>query len=376
MNHPLSVPIVLIIFNRPDTTIKVFQAIREVQPKTLFVIADGPRADYPDDYERCQATRAIIQTIDWDCQLLTNYSDINLGCGKRVSTGIDWVFDHADEAIILEDDCLPDLSFFIFCRELLQGFRHDDRVMMISGTNHLGDWKKELQSYHFSLYGGVWGWATWKRAWQHYNYEMKGWENPLVQEKVLEILVDQPQFEYRKKVAQKLFNQEINTWDYQWTWARCKRAGMSIVPSLNLVSNLGFSQSATHTISSSIHQFILDRGMMHFPLQQPQLNQIDRDYDRQYFLWMVGNPDNDMILQRVLRLLRKNRNIPALLLIEKLLNEGCPNCELVSLKAIALAQVGNMPRALEVLKVPLTKSLESVEADRLIDALKSDFGLA
>ena len=165
-------PIVFLIFNRPDTTKRVFEAIRQAKPKKLLVVADGPRDDRQGEAEKCAAVRSIIDTVDWDCKVLTNYADVNLGCGLRVSSGLDWVFEQVEEAIILEDDCLPHPSFFPFCEEMLDLYRHDERIMHIAGTNSLEEWKSDVQSYHFSYTGGIWGWATWQRAWKYYHFKM------------------------------------------------------------------------------------------------------------------------------------------------------------------------------------------------------------
>jgi GT2 family glycosyltransferase len=161
-NFQLTTPVAFLIFNRPDTTARVFEAIRQAKPPKLLVVADGPRPDRPDDIEKCKAARAIVEGVDWDCEVLKNYSDINLGCGKRPATGITWVFEQVEEAIILEDDCMPNPTFFEFCQAMLAEYRDDKRIMMIGGTNFLGEWKSKIQSYHFSFYGGTWGWASYK----------------------------------------------------------------------------------------------------------------------------------------------------------------------------------------------------------------------
>ncbi|MFM7711944.1 MAG: glycosyltransferase family 2 protein, partial [Microcystis sp.] len=142
----------------PDTTARVFEAIRQAKPPKLLVVADGPRADRADDIEKCKAARAIIEGVDWDCEVLTNYSDVNLGCKNRVSSGLNWVFDTVEEAIILEDDCVPDPTFFRFCEELLEYYRHDQRIMVISGNNFQFGKKRTGYSYYFSVYTHCWGW--------------------------------------------------------------------------------------------------------------------------------------------------------------------------------------------------------------------------
>ena len=171
----MKTPVAFIIFNRPDTTKRVFEAIRQAKPPKLFVIADGSRSDRLGEAEKCAATRAIIDGVDWECEILTNYSDVNLGCKIRVSSGLDWVFSEVEEAIILEDDCLPHPSFFAFCEELLEKYRNDSRIMQICGSNVLKDQVNIDDSYYFSKYGPIWGWASWRRAWQEYDVDMKLW---------------------------------------------------------------------------------------------------------------------------------------------------------------------------------------------------------
>ncbi len=174
-NSLIKTPVVVIIFKRTDTTEKVFEAIRLAKPPKLFVIADGPRADHPGEAEKCEAARAIIERVDWECEVLKNYSDTNLGCAKRVSSGLDWVFSNVEEAIILEDDCVPHLTFFPFCEELLEKYRYDTRIASISGQNVQFGRERTNYSYYFSRYNHCWGWATWRRAWQHFDFDMKLW---------------------------------------------------------------------------------------------------------------------------------------------------------------------------------------------------------
>src|SRR5712692_5523584 len=150
MSTMLTTPVALIIFNRPETTARVFAEIAKARPSRLLLVADGPRLDHPEDVEKCTATRAIVEQVDWPCEVLTNFSEANLGCKMRPVSGINWVFENVEEAIILEDDCLPHPSFFPFCQELLERYRDDQRVMMIGGTNLLGEWRTGAQNYFFS----------------------------------------------------------------------------------------------------------------------------------------------------------------------------------------------------------------------------------
>ena len=274
----MKTPIAFIIFKRPDTTEKVFELIRQVKPPKLLVVADGARPDIPGEAEKCAATRAIIDRVDWDCEVLKNYSATNLGCGKRVSSGLDWVFQNVEEAIILEDDCLPDPTFFRFCEELLEKYRHDRRVMMISGTNVLCKWKSDQQSYHFSNYTTIWGWASWRRAWNFYDYEMKLWSNPEIKNRVKNALGNEELYLHRKKAFDEIIAGNLNTWDLQWLFTRLVNSGLSIVPSVNLISNIGFNYEGTHATDSSDKRANLPTFPVDFPLEQPDNQDLDLEY--------------------------------------------------------------------------------------------------
>jgi hypothetical protein len=268
----LNTPVAFIIFNRPDTTERVFQAIRQAQPKKLLVIADGPRSDRLGEAEKCAAARAVIDQVDWDCEVLKNYSDVNLGCGVRPATGIDWVFEQVEEAIILEDDCLPTQSFFHFCQELLERYRDDQRVMLIGGTNQLGEWKSNLQSYHFSCFSGIWGWASWRRAWKFYDYDMKLWNQAAETEFLREYFPAESQYSYWKNLFQKTYEDDLKTfWDYQWCFARWIQSGLGIIPSINLISNIGFGTDATHTFDETNLLSNLCAGQLASPLIHPSM---------------------------------------------------------------------------------------------------------
>ncbi|NJN75291.1 MAG: glycosyltransferase family 2 protein [Synechococcaceae cyanobacterium RL_1_2] len=275
----LKTPVVFVIFNRPDNTQKVFERIRQAQPSKLLVIADGARANKPEEEELCQTTRAIIDTVDWDCEVLKNYSDINLGIKERISSGFNWVFELEEEAIILEDDCLPDFTFFRFCEELLEQYRDDTRVMEILGSNVLTTWKPELQSYHFSYFGGCWGWATWRRAWQHYDVDMQAWQDPEVKQRLRDIIGNEQQYQNRAQVFDATYTGKILTWDYQWLFTRMINSGLSITPSRNLISNLGFNSNSTNTSLDVNGVGNLPTYPMAFPMKGPQAVVVDRDFD-------------------------------------------------------------------------------------------------
>lgn len=246
----LKTPVVLIIFNRPDTTERVFEAIRQARPPQLLVIADGPRTNRPGEVDRCAAARQIVDRVDWDCQVLKNYSEVNLGCRKRVSSGLDWVFNTVEEAIVLEDDCLPHPSFFRFCEELLEKYRHEDKVMAISGNNFQFGQRRTPYSYYFSQYTHIWGWASWRRAWQHYDLSMSQW--PKMQASGwLQKKLQYPEVVRHWSQIFQLAYRGFDTWDYAWLFTCWLHNGLSILPEVNLVTNIGFGEDATHTKSSS-----------------------------------------------------------------------------------------------------------------------------
>lgn len=245
----LTTPVAFIIFNRPDTTERVFAEIARAKPPKLLVIADGPRASKEGEAEKAAATREIIKRVDWDCEVLSNFSDVNLGCKKRVSSGIDWVFEQVEEAIILEDDCLPHPSFFRFCQEMLARYRHDQRIGMISGDNLQFGRKYGPDSYYFSKYVHVWGWASWRDRWrQSYDVDMKVWPRIREAGRVPDLVGAPDEAEYWAEIFDRVHRGEIDTWDYQWVFANWIEGRVSILPSVNLISNIGFGAGATHTL--------------------------------------------------------------------------------------------------------------------------------
>lgn len=278
VQNSLKTPIAFLIFNRPDTTLKVFTEIEKVRPTNLLVVGDGPRSSMPSEDEKCAATRAIIDQVSWDCEVITNYSDVNLGCKKRISSGLDWVFNIVEEAIILEDDCLPHPTFFRYCEELLEYYRDDQRVMHISGDNFQHGRKRTKDSYYFSHYTHVWGWASWRRAWQNYDVDMKLWQSVKAGNWLADILKDKESISYWENIFQSAYEGKIDTWDYQWLFACWLQNAFSILPNVNLVSNIGFGLDATHTKGKS-ELANLPVEAMDFPLQHPLFTLRDTQAD-------------------------------------------------------------------------------------------------
>ncbi len=287
MENTIRTPIAFIIFNRPDTTVKVFERIRQSRTPKLFVIADGPRADKMDEAELCKATRSIIESVDWPCEVLTNYSDVNLGCKRRVSSGLDWVFDTVEEAIILEDDCVPEPSFFRFCEDLLSKYRDDERIMLISGDNFQFGRNRTKYSYYFSRYAYMWGWASWRRSWSKYDVNMRLWPEIRDGKWLQDIFFDRNFISYWKNIFEKTYNDQIDTWDYQWIFACMIHSGLVIIPSANLISNIGFGEAATHTNFQSIFGDMKTEPLR-FPLSHPPYvlndSQTDLSTGREFFV--------------------------------------------------------------------------------------------
>jgi len=239
-------PVALFIFNRPALTARVLERIRAAKPARLLVVADGPRADRPDDTRRCEAARMVLKSLDWPCDVLTNFAEANLGCRRRFSSGLDWVFSHCSEVIVLEDDCLPCSSFFTFCAEMLERYRDDTRIMHVSGDNYQNGIHRGAASYFFSRYSLSWGWASWRRAWRHYDVNLSSWPLALKERWLESILDDSIEIDYWTDIFDRLYREEIDTWDYQWLFACWCQSGLTIQPNENLVSNIGVGPDATH----------------------------------------------------------------------------------------------------------------------------------
>lgn len=275
----MQIPVAFLIFNRLDTTARVFEEIRRARPSTLLVVADGPRLTRLGEVEKVAAARAIIEQVDWPCEVLKNYADSNLGCKRRISSGLDWVFQTVEKAIILEDDCLPHPTFFRFCEELLEKYRDDERVMHISGDNFQFGHKRGESSYYFSRYAHVWGWASWRRAWQNYDVQMRQWTFVESQRLLLRDFANPSERRFWNAKWDEVCMGKIDTWDFQWAFACLMQGSLSIVPNVNLVSNIGFGLDSTHTsgVSMVVNMPIV---AVEFPLVHPRLFMRDVDADK------------------------------------------------------------------------------------------------
>ncbi len=273
-------PIALIVYKRPESTKAVLERIAEVAPSRLYVIADGPKDVH--EKQKCREVRSMVDgRVKWDCRIHKNYASENLGCKRRVSSGLDWLFEHVEEAIILEDDCVPHPSFFRYSRKLLDKYRDDERVMCISGDNFQRGITRGGGSYYFSKYAHCWGWATWKSAWRRFDVEMEDW--PEFQKKgYLETWCPDPvEREHWAERLWKVYNGDIDTWDYQWMFSCWANGGLTAVPNSNLVRNIGFGEDATHTHSSPNGGAIPAEGLG--SIKHPELIVRDSRADRYTF---------------------------------------------------------------------------------------------
>jgi len=276
----LHTPVVLIVYKRPSLTQQVLASIGKVRPNRLFVIGDGPRIDQQGEAEKVAEVHRLIEQIDWECEILTQYAQDNLGLRRRVASGLDWVFNHVDRAIILEDDCVPDQSFFYYCEELLERYCDDRRIMVISGDNFQSGRKRTPYSYYFSRYNHCWGWATWQRSWSLYDDNLKLW--PAIRDGgwLHDVLDgDKRAVKYWSDIFEGVYSGRIDSWAYRWTLACWANAGLTALPSINLVENIGFGLEATHTTRAGSRS----KGSAHsleFPLSHPPFMIRDASADR------------------------------------------------------------------------------------------------
>ncbi len=267
-------PILFLIFNRPDTTQQVFERIRQIQPARLYVAADGPRADKEGEAAKCDQTRKIIDQIDWECELKTLYRENNLGCKIAVSTGITWFFEQEEAGIILEDDCLPDLSFFPFCEEMLIRYKDDTRIGHIGANCFFPGIVSEGLSYDFCSISHIWGWASWRRVWNNYDVNFRYWNeashNSVKRKSLFNSLREEIYFS--SFISDTLAGSKgINTWDVQYLFMLRVQNQLCIYPNVNLVTNIGlYSVDATHTGSKEAKKSYIPSACMTFPLKPPE----------------------------------------------------------------------------------------------------------
>ena len=278
----LHAPVLFIVFNRPDTTIKVFEAIRKAKPKRLYISSDGPREEKNGEDQKVRQVREIVTAVDWPCELKTLFREKNLGCKYSINNAIDWFFKYEEQGIILEDDCLPHLDFFRYCEILLDYYSNNNKVLAISGTNFINTHKVYDESYYFSKYFHCWGWATWRRSWRRYDRELSFWQSWKYSEDWNRRFTDKVEKKYWEKIFNLAYSKQIDTWDYQFLASLWKTNGLTAIPRVNLVSNIGFGDNASHTTDAA-HRF------SNFPLEEigdlihPKKIDQDHEKDRDLF---------------------------------------------------------------------------------------------
>lgn len=296
------IPILLLVFNRPELTRRTFSAIKAARPRKLYIAADGPRSGVDADQRNCMEVRAIVDQIDWPCQVRTLFREANQGCRNAVSSAIDWFFDDVEYGVILEDDCLPTGEFFSFCEALLEYYKEDRRIMQIAGVNLCEAEFREDESYTFSKYTPIWGWATWRRAWKHYDVNMEQLAHFKRERSFKKAFPGWEQRLSRSTLYELVRQGKIDTWDYQWNFAVVANEGISVIPVNSLVKNIGFGGGATHTKSALTAVKSRNSKQRIFPLQHPKKIAVNREYDINYFNMVTKtfSPTGRLLMKRFL----------------------------------------------------------------------------
>lgn len=275
-------PVLFLTFNRLSTTKKVFEEIRKSKTPRLYISSDGPRENKMSEFKKIQEIRDyLIENIDWECEVFTLFQKENLGCKYAVSKAIDWFFSNEEMGIVLEDDCLPSQGFFKFCQDLLIRYKDDARIFLINGYNHQERWKTDECDYFFSLLGGIWGWASWRRAWQHYDVEIKDIDSFINIDGFRRVLGPSLGKIKQDMIYNGVINKNVNSWALQWGYARHKNSGLTCIPSKSLIENIGFGDNATHTDEINIRQ-VRRHEIDGLPKENPFVI-TDIDYDKLMF---------------------------------------------------------------------------------------------
>jgi hypothetical protein len=272
-------PVLFMVFNRFDTTKQVFEEIKRAKPKQLFIASDGPRENKVGEKEKVEEIRKyILQNITWKCNIKTLFREKNLGCKYACAEAITWFFENVEQGIILEDDCLPSQSFFRFCQEILEKYKSDEKIMHICGTNVETE-SNISESYFFSNTFNVWGWATWRRAWENYDVNMKEWKKWRI--KIFNLMKDHSIINQIRswRIFALTYRGKIDTWDYQWIFHCLIHKGLCVIPKKNLVTNIGFYEG-THTTNYG-NEKTLKKLELDFPLLENDIK-IKSDYLKSY----------------------------------------------------------------------------------------------
>lgn len=310
-------PVLFLVFNRLDTTKKVFERIKEIRPKYLYVAADGARESKKGEDKKCQLVREyILNSIDWECEVKTLFREKNLGCGRAVSSAIDWFFENVEQGIILEDDVLPHQNFFNFCEFMLNLYRDDEKIMHLSGTTFLDNSSLIKHQYYLSKHIHVWGWATWKNKWKKYSFTLQMLDEDRVKKAIQShCFGNQDLYLYWNNIFEQVKNGKIDTWDYQWMFAIWLNNGWAINPKDNVISNIGFGDNATHTTDighwSAELPFQIDSDTYSYIPELKYEKKIDIFLNKKIFSHLYISKKQPMIyrvLNKVKRIINKVRN--------------------------------------------------------------------
>ncbi len=279
-NNDFHTPVLLIVFNRVETVKKVLDVIRQIKPPRFYVAADGPRKTVPIDVEKTNIVRDHIRTnIDWKCELRTLFSEANLGCKNGPAKAIQWFFSNEEQGIVLEDDCLPDLSFFPYCQELLERYKYDSRIGLISAFNSHPDYPAQY-SYHLATGGSTWGWASWQRVGKHFNPDNEILKNPMLKNYLINATTDPKETAHICRALKKMQSNNDQIWDFSWGTLLKINSQLGIVPAVNLLRNIGADVEATHPLNSKDPLIKIHVGQMNFPLKHPPCIVADRKFSK------------------------------------------------------------------------------------------------
>ncbi len=307
-SRALDTAVLFLVFNRLDTTMLVFREIQKARPPRLYIACDGPRDCQPTERNTVNEIRTyLLNNVDWPCEVKTLFSEVNLGCAMACTGAINWFFTHEEMGIILEDDCLPDISFFQFCEDMLRKYENDTRIWHVTGMNPIPNCI-ESNKYTYTKDCGIWGWATWRRAWKHYDVNMRKWGEDEIRSAVLSYY-PREQKAYAKNIFNGIYNKalrnEVDGWDYQWFFTIASQSGLSVTPEANLVSNIGFGHpEAVHTTDPYHVLVTLPRGKMIFPTQSNTY--VIANVDLDHAIFRIHNPNLLFRARRkAMRILRK-----------------------------------------------------------------------
>tara|TARA_B100000900_G_C20591630_1_gene721847 strand:+ start:2278 stop:3261 length:984 start_codon:yes stop_codon:yes gene_type:complete len=306
--NSLNTSVLLLVFNRLDTTKQVFEAIRQAKPPRLYIASDGPRDAIENEHKKVECVRNfILGNVDWECEVKTLFRDKNIGCKLAVSGAITWFFEHEEQGIILEDDCLPSKSFFWYCDELLEKYKDNHKIMHIAGSTYVEKPNNHQEyDYHFARVGGIWGWASWRRSWNLYELEMESYPLAIEENIFDDLFIGEDEI---KKLYLDWFKNaygNTNTWDYQWTYTKIINNSINIMPSKNLIKNIGHgSEQATHTTGEDKKYSDMMLNELNFPLKHPKFFVIDREFNYLNYKFITQMTFKQNILKLIKKILPK-----------------------------------------------------------------------